>query len=118
MLAQDREVTSIERRRRSFAPEWIVGTVGALIAAIGLWMFHGPSGGMLRLFGWEWEVADLAEAWPLSIIIGGAVIAAAVLARVSMQFSGRGYETKADMAAALSIGSILLALVYAMVWIF
>jgi hypothetical protein len=118
VLVRDRESMAVDHRRPNFTIEWIAGSIGALAAAIGLLIFHGPADGVLRVFGWEWRFGDLAEGWPLSTVIVGALLLAAVTARVSQRMALRGSPTAADVASGASLLSMLLALVYAIVWIF
>lgn len=118
MLVRERESTTVDHKRHSFTIEWFVGVIGALATTIGLWMFHGPADGVLQIWGWKWNVADLSEGWALSAIIAGAVVMAAVLARVSQRLSLKGSPSGADVASGAALISVLLALVYAIVWIF
>jgi hypothetical protein len=118
VLVRDRESTTVDHRRPSFTIEWFVGAIGTLATAIGLWMFHGPADGVLQIWGWKWDIADLSQGWALSAIIAGAVVVAAVLARVSRRLSLEGSPTGADVASGAALISVLLALVYAIVWIF
>ena len=54
----------------------ILAVVGIVVAALGAWMEYGPDDGVLTLFGWTWNVADLSELWAPFLMIGGGALAA------------------------------------------
>lgn len=57
----------------------ILAVAGIVAAALGAWMAFGPDDGVLTLFNWTWNVADISELWaPLLMIAGGAVTALAM----------------------------------------
>ncbi len=118
MVLREREFTAVDHKPATFVTEWIVGIVGALTTAIGLFMYHGPAEGVLSIFGWEWNIAELNEAWPFSVIVVGAMIMAGVFARLSQRLSMDGPTTKANVSTGLTVASLLLALTYALIWIF
>jgi hypothetical protein len=100
--------------------EWIVGVVGALAAVIGGWMYYGPSDNTLSLFGWDWDVADLADAWPFSLMIGGGVLLAAAFAWFATKTYRRddGITTPVAVGSVLSLAALAGAIVYLLIWIF
>ncbi|MDH4117814.1 MAG: hypothetical protein OEX04_16280 [Acidimicrobiia bacterium] len=102
--------------RTTFIVEWVAGVLGALATAVGLWMYHGPDDGMLRLFGWEWDVAALSEAWPFGLIILGALALFAVFSRVSTHRRDE-LEGGAGTYALLAILALALAAVYTLIWV-
>jgi hypothetical protein len=61
--------------------EWALAIVGTVSTVLGAWIFARPEDGVLSIFGWEWQVADIYAAWPWTMVILGAlaVIAAAML---------------------------------------
>lgn len=99
--------------------EWITGAVGAIAALIGGWMYYAPSDGTLSLFGWDWDVANLADAWPFSLMIGGGVLLAAAFG----VFAAKMYRRHDEITAPVTIGGILSlaalagAVVYLLIWI-
>jgi hypothetical protein len=99
--------------------EWVTGAVGAIAALIGGWMYYAPSDGTLSLFGWDWDVADLADAWPFSLMIGGGVLLAAAFGL----FAVKMYRRHDEITAPVTIGGLLAlaavagAIVYLLIWI-
>lgn len=57
--------------------------VGIVAAALGIWMAYGPADGTLRVMGWTWNVADIADPWAPWLMISGGLLAAI----------GMGWET-------------------------
>lgn len=119
MALGERNFTVTEHRPASFVTEWVAGIVGAVATAVGLWMYHGPADGLLRVqvWAWEWDVSDLSEAWALGAIVLGALTIAAVGARLSDRLSMDGPTTKAYVATAVTIAALALALAYGLMWI-
>jgi len=118
MVLREREFTSVDHKPATFITEWIVGAVGALSTIIGLWMYYGPADGVLQLFGWDWDVAGLADAWPFGLIIAGAIVMAGVFARLSQRLSLDGPTTKANVYTGLTVAALVLAVGFALIWIF
>ena len=54
----------------------IIAVLGIVSAAVGAWIYWGPEAGVLSLFGWTWNVADLSELWAPLLMIGGGFAAA------------------------------------------
>ena len=54
----------------------IAAVLGIVAAALGGWMYWGPEAGVLTLFGWTWNVADLSELWAPFLMIGGGLASA------------------------------------------
>jgi hypothetical protein len=108
---------SVEHKLASFVIDWVAGIVGAVATAIGLWMYHGPVDGVLQLFWWEFDVAQLAVAWPLGITIAGALSMTWALTAVSRRLSMDGVSTRANVAMSGAVASFALAVVYALIWI-
>ena len=100
--------------------EWTVGLLGMLAAAIGAWMYHGPSDGELTLFAWDWNVADLAEAWPLGLLVAGGVFMFSGFAALARSIYLDNGETTASSSFSTLISSIglILAVAYGLLWIF
>lgn len=74
--------SSIHPRQVATTGPWhatriVLAVVGLLAAAIGAWLQYAPADGVLKLFGWEWDAAELHEAWPAWLLIGGGVVTAA-----------------------------------------
>jgi ABC-type uncharacterized transport system permease subunit len=49
---------------------------GIVAMAVGAFMAFGPEHGILRAFGWTWNVADLSDLWAPFLMIGGGMVAA------------------------------------------
>lgn len=73
MLREDIRPTHVEEHVPRYGFEWIVGVVGALAAGLGTWMLYAPADGVLTFFAWDFDVADLHEAWPMGLLIAGGV---------------------------------------------
>lgn len=54
----------------------VLGVAGIVAAALGAWMAYGPDDGVLTIFGWSWNIADLSELWAPFLMIAGGVVAA------------------------------------------
>lgn len=54
----------------------ILAIVGIVGAAMGAWMAYGPDSGLLKVFGWTWNVVDIRELWAPILMIGGGALAA------------------------------------------
>ena len=54
----------------------ILAIIGIVAAALGAWMAYGPDDGILTLFGWTWNVADIVDVWAPILMIGGGGLAA------------------------------------------
>ena len=61
MLRERRDIDRTVQPVR-FTSEWVLGTIGAVAALIGAWMFHAPVAGTLAFLACESDVATLAEA--------------------------------------------------------
>ena len=119
MLREDRrvELTPVGVRRTG---EWVTGLVGALAAAIGAWMYHGATDGVLTLFGWEFDVAGMSEAWPLGLLVVGGLLAFAGFGYMARQmfFRDEEYTTSIITSTLVAIAGLVVAVAYLMVWIF
>ncbi len=73
MLREDVRPAHVEEHAPRYGFEWIAGVLGALAAGIGTWMLYAPDNGVLTFFAWDFEVADVHEAWPMGLLIGGGV---------------------------------------------
>lgn len=111
------EVTS--RRSRLTILATVVGLVGLVAAIIGLWMYYAPAAGTMTLLFWEWSIAEMATAWPFSLIIGGSVAVLAASAygafRVYDELRSDAYAITLSL---LAVASLAVAVFYALVWIF
>lgn len=103
-----------------FVYETIVGVIGAVAGAIGAWMYYAPTAGTLSLFGWEWDVANLAEGWPLSLMIGGGLLLFGAFAVAAQKMYTRDGELTAGSVAngLLALAALAGAVTYALIWIF
>jgi uncharacterized protein (DUF2062 family) len=54
----------------------LFAVAGIVAMAIGAFMAFGPEDGILRTFGWTWNVADLSTLWAPFLMIGGGMAAA------------------------------------------
>ena len=60
--------------------EWLTGIVGGIAAFLGLFIMFGPEDEYVGLGGdLAWRVGDISNAWMYSLLIGVAVVAAAVV---------------------------------------
>lgn len=104
----------------SHVTEWVAGVLGAIAALIGGFLYYGPSDGTLSLFGWDWDVADLADAWPFSLMIGGGVVMAAAFGWFATKMYRRddAITTSVAVGGVLSLAALAGAAVFALIWIF
>ena len=119
VLVREREQVEERVRSSGSTVERIVGLVGALAAMIGIWMFHAPAGGTLTLFFWEFDVATMAEAWPLGLVTVGGLAAAigfGVDAYEAFRQEPR-YTREAVAATTLATLGLVAAVTYALIWI-
>lgn len=117
-----RERQDIDRavRPARFTMEWVLGSIGALAALIGAWMFHAPEAGTLTFFAWEWDVATVAEAWPLGLLTLGGLAVAAGFGTMAQKMFFRDDEVTLETFAAGAMAFIgaVVVVVYALIWIF
>jgi hypothetical protein len=87
---------------------------------IGLWVFHAPAGGTLTFFVWDFDVATMAEAWPLGLVTFGGLAAAVGFGIDAWKaFSQEpGFKREALAAATLATLGLIAAVAYAVYWIF
>lgn len=118
MLREDRRVELAPPPVRRTG-EWVTGLVGALAAAVGAWMYHGSTDGVLTLFGWEFGVAGISEAWPLGLLVVGGLLAFAGFGYMARQMFLRDdeYSTPIVTSALVATVGLVVAVAYLMVWI-
>ena len=59
------------------AQHWIYGVLAALgivAAAFGALIGYGPADGLVNVFGWTWNLADVAAVWAPILMIGGGIV--------------------------------------------
>ena len=119
-LLRERQDIELTVRPVRFTAEWVLGTIGALAALIGAWMFHAPEAGTLAFFGWEWDVATLSEAVPLGLLTLGGLAAAAGFGTMAQKMFYRDDEVTLETfaAGALAFIGTVVVVVYALIWIF
>lgn len=119
MLRERRDIDRTVRPVR-FTTEWVVGTIGAIAALIGAWMFHAPTAGTLTFFGWDWDVATLSEAWPLGLLTLGGLAVAAGFGMMAQKMFFRDDEVTLETFAAGAMAFIgaVVVVAYALIWIF
>jgi hypothetical protein len=119
MLRERRDIDRTVRPVR-FTTEWVLGSIGAIAALIGAWMFHAPEAGTLTFFGWDWDVATLSEAWPLGLLTLGGLAAAAGFGTMAQKMFFRDDEVTLETFAAGAMAFVGAAVVvaYALIWIF
>jgi len=89
------------------AKHWLTGiltAIGAVAALIGTWIHFGPDDGKLAVFGWEWNLADIAEAWPAWLMIGGGLLAA-----IAMSWDAATSRAEASRGSLIAEGVIIVA---------
>ena len=119
MLRERRDIDRTVRPMR-FTSEWVIGSIGALAAIIGAWVFHAPEAGTLTFFGWDWDVATLSEAWPLGLLTIGGLLAAAGFGTMAQKMFFRDDEVTLETfaAGAMAFLGAVAVVVYALIWIF
>ena len=119
MLRERRDIDQTVRPAR-FTSEWVLGTIGAIAALIGAWMFHAPEAGTLTFFAWDWDVATLSEAWPLGLLTIGGLLVAAGFGTMAQKMFYRDDELTLETfaAAAMAVIGTAAVIAYALIWIF
>lgn len=119
VLVRDSEQVGGKVRSSGSTVERIVGLVGVVAAMIGIWMFHAPAGGTLTVFFWDFDVATLADAWPLGLItIGGFAAAIGFGVDAYEAFIQEPRFTREALAAAtLATLGLAAAVAYTLIWI-
>jgi hypothetical protein len=122
MIDERRQTTPVPAMRAAVdhTVEWAIGALGALAALIGGWMYYGPSDGTISVFAWDWDVTDLAEGWPLGLMVGGGVLLAAAFAGFAFKVFRRHDRVTGSVAVGglLSLAALAGAVVYLLIWIF
>ena len=119
VLVREREQAEAQVRSTGSTLERTVGLLGAIAAMVGLWVFHAPAGGTLTFFIWEFDVATMAEAWPLGLVtVGGLAAAIGFGLDARKAFSQEPRFTREAIAAAvLATLGLIAAITYAVIWI-
>ncbi len=119
VLVRERERVEERVRSSGSTVERLVGLLGAIAAMVGIWMFHAPAGGTLKLFAWEFDVATMADALPLGLATFGGLIAAIGFCIDAWKaFSLKPRFTREAIAAAVLATLGLAAFVtYGLIWI-
>ena len=88
-------------------------------ASIGAWVYHGPVGGELTLFWWDFDVTGLSEAWPLGLLIVGGLLAFAAFGTMARRMFFRDDEYTAPIvtSALVATAGLVVAVAYLVVWI-
>ncbi|MDH3306790.1 MAG: hypothetical protein OEO77_04650 [Acidimicrobiia bacterium] len=117
MLREDRRIETTVRPI-SRTVEQIAAGLGVLAAAIGAWMYHGPIDGQLTLFGWEWNVAEIHEAWPMSLLVFGGLMVTVGFGLLSRKMFLRDeeYSPPIVVSALLSAVGLVVAAIYFLIW--
>jgi hypothetical protein len=111
-LLQERtrtEITRVPAASRHLT-EWVLGIVGVVAAAVGVYMFYAPA---------NWFLAGLAEAWYLGMLVGAGVVLAAafgVFAR-RMYLADRSWTAQVIWGTGLMALALAGAVVFAVIWI-
>ena len=103
----------------SHTTERILGSIGALAAALGAWMRHGPSDGILNVFGWSWNVSEISDAWAFGALVGGfglLTAAFSLYATKAHESDGRA-SLRVATAVALTILALAGTVTYLLIWI-
>lgn len=119
VLVRDREQVEEKVRSSGSTVERIIGLVGAVAAMVGLWVFYAPAGGTLSVFFWEFDVATMAEAWPLALVtIGGMIAAVGFGVDAFKAFTQEPRFTREMLAAGVLAGLGLgVFVIYGLIWI-
>ena len=111
-LLQERtrtEITRVPAVTRHLT-EWVLGVVGVLAAAVGVYMFYAPA---------NWVLAGLAEAWYLGMFVGAGIVLAAafgVFAR-RMYLADRSWTAQVVSATGLMALALAGAVIFTVIWI-
>lgn len=119
VLVREREQVEERVRSSGSTVERLVGLMGAIAAMVGIWVFHAPAGGTLTLFAWEFDVAAVADAWPVGLItVGGftAAIGFGIDAWKAFSLKPR-FTREAIVAAALATLGLAAFVTYGLIWI-
>lgn len=79
---QDRP-TVTDRRPDSRVAETVTGALATFMAALGAWLYWGPADGVLQVFAWEWNVADIHSGWGLGLMMAAALLGTIAVALVT-----------------------------------
>ena len=111
-LLQERARTEITRvpPATTHVTEWVLGVVGVVAAAVGVYLFYAPA---------NWVLAGQAEAWHLGMLVGAGVFLAAafgVFAR-RVYLADRSRTTQVVFGTALMALALAGAVIFAVIWI-
>ena len=118
-LREDRRIETAPRPVRQ-TMEVTVGLVGAIAGAIGAYLYYGPADGVLRFLWMDFTVADLSEVWPLGLLVVGGLLTFGgfgLLAR-KMFFRDEEYTMSIVASTVVAIVGLVVAIAFALVWIF
>jgi hypothetical protein len=111
-LLQERTRTEITRvpAATRHVTEWVLGIVGALAAAVGVYMFYAPA---------NWFLGGLAESWYFGMFVGAGIllaIAFGVFAR-RVYLVDRSWTTQVVFGTGLMALALAGAVIFAVIWI-
>lgn len=111
-LLQERMRTEITRvpAATRHVTEWVLGIVGALAAAVGVYMFYAPA---------NWFLGGLAESWYFGMFVGAGIllaIAFGVFAR-RVYLVDRSWTTQVVFGTGLMALALAGAVIFAVIWI-
>ena len=90
--------------------EWMIGIVGVVAAAVGVYMYYAPA---------NWVLANLAEAWYLGMFTGAGIVLATafgVFARRAY-LADRSWTTRVVFGTGLLVLALAGAMAFAAIWI-
>lgn len=104
-------------QRVSHAIDWVVGGIGAVLAIFGVWMRYGPEDGVLTVFSSSWNISEIAQAWPFSLLVGGFTLVAAAFGLAATKFNRSGVVGFATGAAIAGLAALAAAVSFLVIWI-
>lgn len=104
--------------QEGYAGEWLMGTLGAALAAVAMWVYYAEPEGTIEAFGRQWTISGIDPGWPAAMLLMGGFLVATALGMLANRLYAKagkiGFPTFAATAVALLaiVGTVTMALIW------
>jgi hypothetical protein len=115
---RETKTAGLRSERQGHAGEWLMGILGAALAAVAMWVYYSEPSGTIEVFGRQWTISAIDSGWPAAMLLmGGFLVCTAFGVLANTLFAKAGRMTSGAVAATvvalLAIaGSVTMALVW------
>jgi hypothetical protein len=115
---RETKTAGLPSERQGHTGEWLMGILGAALAAVAMWVYYGEPSGTIEVFGRQWTISAIDPGWPAAtLLMGGFLVATAFGMLANEMFARTGRMTSGAVAATVVallaiVGSVTMALVW------